>query len=150
MCSYFIWTNTAAALSLVLHAPVLQAQGIIPVDHSQGDKLQPVELPCIPPLHPLEFVESIQRRGVKYNLLLETSRCILHVASGVLVNSLYELEASVFDALHEYYQVGAPSSKVTVIFVILIEQCFCYLLPHPPLDQCHRLISICYVWTSLL
>ena len=133
-CSYFIWTNIAAALSFVVHAPVLEAQGIIPVDHSQAEKLQPVELPCIPPLHPLEFVESLQRRGVKYNLLLETSRCILQVASGVLVNSLYELEASVFDALHDYYHVGAPSSKVAILSVILNRAfVICCHIHHPML-----------------
>lgn len=114
-----MWANTAAALSLVLHAPVLQAQGIIPVDHSQAHKLKPVEIPCIPPLHPLDFVEPMQRVGLKYHLIMEISRCILEEVSGLLVNTLYEFESSVFDALNEYYQVGAPSSKVLNIRFVL-------------------------------
>jgi len=98
-----------------MHSPVLQAQGVIPIDHSDAEKLKPVELPCIPPLHPLEFIASMLHYGPKYNVLQEGSRYILQEASGLLVNSVYELEPTVFDALNEHYHVGAPSSKVTTI-----------------------------------
>ncbi|KAG0586461.1 hypothetical protein KC19_2G092000 [Ceratodon purpureus] len=101
MPSYILWTAGAASLSMLLHAPVLVAQGIIPMEDSETEKLKPVEFPCIPPLHPLEFIDSIATPGF--------------LASGFLVNSVYELESAVFDALNKHYQVGAPSSKLQSI-----------------------------------
>lgn len=118
-CSYIFWTTTAASIALLMHAPILHAQGVIPVDRSEANKLKPVEIPCIPPLHPLEFIASLQRRShVMHQLLVECSKHIVE-ASGILVNSLYELESSVFDALHEHYQVGTKFSKVCSISMVI-------------------------------
>lgn len=120
MCSYIFWTTTAASVALLMHAPILHAQGVIPVDPSEANKLKPMEIPCIPPLHPLHFIVSLQRRDhVMHQLLVERSKHIIE-ASGILINSLYELESSVFDALHEHYQVGAKSSKVCNISMVIL------------------------------
>lgn len=119
MCSYIFWTSTAASIALLMHAPILHAQGLIPVDPSEADKLKPMEIPCIPPLHPLDFTASLQRRHhPMHQLLVERSKHITD-ASGILINSLYELESSVFDALHEHYKVGTKSSKVCIISTLI-------------------------------
>ncbi|KAG0625760.1 hypothetical protein M758_2G079300 [Ceratodon purpureus] len=115
MPSYILWTAGAASLSMLLHAPVLVAQGIIPMKDSETEKLKPVEFPCIPPLHPLEFIDTIATPGFVHDRMLKLSETILKLASGFLVNSVYELESTVFDALNKHYQVGAPSSKLQSI-----------------------------------
>ncbi|KAG0566034.1 hypothetical protein M758_7G031800 [Ceratodon purpureus] len=118
MPSYIMWTAGAAPLSMLLQAPVLKAQGIIPMKASEAEKLKPVEFPCIPPLHPLDFIDTILEPGPGHDRLLVLSNNILELASGVLVNTVYELESSVFDALNKHYQVGAPSSKFESILSV--------------------------------
>ena len=59
---------------MLLHAPVLVAQGIIPMEDSETEKLKPVEFPCIPPLHPLEFIDSIATPGFVHDRMLNHTK----------------------------------------------------------------------------
>jgi len=118
LCSYSFWTSTATSLALMMHVSVLRAQGHIPVNPEEGDKLRLVDIPCIPPVHPFEFFGAIQRPShVMHKLVSNYADYHVHLC-GILVNSVYELESSVFDALTEHY-VATPGSKVSSSIALL-------------------------------
>ncbi|XP_024368207.1 UDP-glycosyltransferase 72B1 isoform X2 [Physcomitrium patens] len=115
--SYIFWTTTATSLAVMMHTAVLRAHGHIPLNLDDTDNLRAVEIPCIPPVHPFEFIGATQNsRHVMHVLLSSYPDYHVHVR-GILVNSVHELESSVFEALNEHY-VGAEGSKLRRIIPV--------------------------------
>lgn len=96
----------------MMNVAVLRAQGHIPVNTEEGEKLGVVDIPCIPPVHPLDFIGAVQFLNHPMHPLLSNYDDYHVQLRGIFVNSNYALESSVFDALADHY-VGTPGSKVS-------------------------------------
>lgn len=96
---------------MMMHVSVLRAQGHIPVNPEEAEKLKLVDIPCLPPVHPFEFIGALQRANHVMHKMLSCYGDYHVRLCGILVNSVYELESAVFDALTEHY-VATPGSKV--------------------------------------
>lgn len=104
------YTANATSCSVLYHTRMLMSEGILPF--KDDDRSSTVDcIPGVPPLRPDEFPPSMQSPDVSMPRFCFTLRMFEHIheCAGLLLNTVYEMEAAAIDALREkltVYPVG--------------------------------------------
>ncbi len=100
---------TTHYLSFIFNLPDFDKKGFLPI--LSNDK--PLKIPGFPPILPCDVPKSVLDNNQKR--VYEGER--LREAAGVLVNSAYELESSIFDGLHDMIcKVSQQDQVINSIF----------------------------------
>ncbi len=103
---------TTHYLSLIFSLPDFYKKGFLPILSNN----QPLKIPGFPPILPCDLPKSVLDNNQKR--VYEGER--LREAAGVLVNSAYELESSIFDGLHDMIcKVQEQDQVINSIFLKL-------------------------------
>ena len=107
---YCLFASPVHFLSLVLHLPKFNAEGLIPSRRGAS----PLMIPNFPPIPPGDLPPSqlgdTDNPGSHHFLLNEAHQ--LWKAGGLLVNSVGELERSIIEGLQRYIIENSRSDKV--------------------------------------
>jgi hypothetical protein len=103
---------TTHYLSLIFSLPDFYKKGFLSIFSNN----QPLKIPGFPPILPCDLPKSVLDNNQKR--VYEGER--LREAAGVLVNSAYELESSIFDGLHDMIcKVQEQDQVINSIFLKL-------------------------------
>lgn len=118
MLRYCLFTSPVHFLSLVLHLPKFNVEGLIPADMDTS----PLRIPNFPPIPPGDLPPSQYAHngdpGSHLFLLNEANQ--LYKSAGVLVNSASELEHAAIEGLQHYLNEILPSDKVHGLNLLLV------------------------------
>ncbi|MCO5612182.1 hypothetical protein L7F22_066444 [Adiantum nelumboides] len=95
------YTGNATSCSVLYHARMLVSKGIIPF--KDGDDTRINCIPGVPSLRPSEVPPSMQSQDITSPRFRFTLRMFEHIhgSAGLLLNTVYEMEAAAIDALLE-------------------------------------------------
>jgi hypothetical protein len=97
---YVLFASPATGLATMLHMPELVRQGRLPIDPSKKEELV-YDIPGVPPTRLADLPSPMQDAN-EYAYSFYAKNCEdMHEATGVLINSFYELEASYIDVLRK-------------------------------------------------
>ncbi|KAG0626991.1 hypothetical protein M758_2G166300 [Ceratodon purpureus] len=97
---YVLFASPAGALATMLHMPELIKQGRLPIDPSKKEELV-YDIPGVPPTRLADLPSPMQDANA-YEYPFYAQNCVeMHEATGVLMNTFYELEPSYVDTLRQ-------------------------------------------------
>jgi hypothetical protein len=108
---YCLYTCAARSLSMIWHATNWVAQGLIPMPL---DAAKPLQIPGFPPLSPIDLPEVyLQGNEMKFppQRLVDAAKK-LKEATGVLVNTVNELESGVITGIQKILQSDSEQEQV--------------------------------------
>ncbi|CAM6007967.1 unnamed protein product [Sphagnum balticum] len=114
VANYCLSSTPTHFISLLCRLPELNVQGCIPA-RANG---QPYTIPGFPPIAPLDLPRTLQGDQKKSEFLVYHGACLWR-ATGFLVNSVYELEASIIEGLQDMLQTGCQVPRVLTIGPLL-------------------------------
>ncbi|KAJ7570549.1 hypothetical protein O6H91_01G125100 [Diphasiastrum complanatum] len=110
---YVFFPCSASTLSVMLHLPLLISQGHVPLAPSAEPQL--ITLPRLPPFWNKDLPEFLHARNEVSLERLKDCSSKLKEAATILINTTYEIEANVIDALH--FKDGFCQTKRRVLTV---------------------------------
>jgi len=112
---YVICTSPAKVLAALLYTPELAAQGIVPVEPSQGSEL--VHIPGLLPVRKADLSPAVQTQSGLHFFAQYVYRCCqpaVEAAAGYFINSFEDLEPSCIDSLRSFPYSQRAHSKVAI------------------------------------
>lgn len=112
---YCLFSSPVHFLSVMFHLVHFNAEGRIPMKLEDD----PFLIPNFPPIPPCDFPPS-QHADIKTpntHIFLRDESSWLWKSAGVLVNSVYELEAPAIEGLCQYLADASPNEVVLLILV---------------------------------